>query len=113
MKFEIIFLNKNLGIEILRSLLSFWVVLFHCLNSKSNKFIKRIKFKLYHVPCFTFISFYFTANLYWNKNIPKIKSRLERLLVPFMVFPLIIYITQNCLFLYFHFSRYYGFYWQQ
>lgn len=54
----------NLGIEILRMFLCFWVLCFHCLKkNKINYFLFFIaKTKFFHVPCFCFISFYFSNN---------------------------------------------------
>lgn len=72
----------NLGIEILRTILCFWVLSFHTLDiNKINYFLFHItKKKLYHVPCFSFISFYFSYKIFSEKNIAKLKKRLIRLL---------------------------------
>lgn len=90
--------NKNLGIQILRSLLCFWVVLNHCLNKynkKSNRFL--FKYTL-HVPCFILISFFFSFKSIYNKNITKIKQRFQRLLIPYFVLPIIILILNNLIY---------------
>lgn len=53
----------NIGLQLLRNLLSFWVVVFHSYDYKNNKkfnnFFVRKKF---HVPSFLLISFYFYYN---------------------------------------------------
>ena len=106
-KYETIISNKNLGIEILRTILCFWVVLFHCLNIKyahKNRFFYYAKYKSYHVPCFTFISFFFTSNIFIKKNIDKIKSRFERLLIPYLVYPIAFWVINNCIYIFFHFN---------
>ena len=66
----------NLGIELLRMILSFWVLSFHCLEkNKINYFIFYItKTKFYHVPCFSFISFYFSYNVFFDRNSLKLKK---------------------------------------
>ena len=108
-KYNLIISNKNLGIEILRAILCFWVLLFHCLNVKyaqKNIFFYFAKFKLYHVPCFTFIAFYFSFNIFKNLNLIKIKSRFERLLIPYLVYPIAIWIINNLIYLAFSFNRF-------
>lgn len=74
----------NLGIEILRMLLCFWVISFHCSGLKY-----KILRTFFHVPTFMLISFYFSYNLFEAQNIAKIKNRIERLLIPFIIIPII------------------------
>lgn len=87
----------NLGIELLRMILSFWVLSFHCLEkNKINYFIFYItKTKFYHVPCFCFISFYFSYSVFFDRNSLKLKKRLERLLIPYIIWPLFIFSIYN------------------
>ena len=87
----------NLGIEILRVILCFWVLSFHSLKKESiNYFLFYItKTKFFHVPCFSFISFYFSYNIFIDRNIIKAKKRLERLLIPYIIWPLIIFSVEN------------------
>lgn len=89
--------NINLGIEILRFCLCFWVLSYHCLNrNKINYFLFKItKTKLYHVPCFSFISFYFSYSIFLHRNINKFKRRIERLLIPYIFWPILIFIINN------------------
>lgn len=91
--------NRNLGIEILRMILCFWVLSFHCLNNnKIGYFIYYItKTKFFHVPCFAFISFYYGNNIFIGRNIEKLKRRFERLLIPYILWPIIIFIIDNLL----------------
>lgn len=95
--------TQNLGLELLRMLLSFWVVLFHCFKLKNRYLRKIIKKKILHVPTFIFISFYFLLKNLFERNIIKIKLRFERLLIPYFVYPIIVW-TVNNLF-YFHFKK--------
>ena len=73
--------NKNLGLELLRAILCFWVVLFHNLRIKNIYLKKIIKIKIFHVPTFIFISFYFLYKNLCERNIHKIKFRFKRLLI--------------------------------
>ena len=82
--------NKNYGLEILRMILCFWVVLFHCLRKTDNNIILNFKRKMFHVPSFFFISFYFIFPIIREKNTNKMILRLERLLIPYLFWPLII-----------------------
>jgi len=53
--------NKNYGLQLLRMILSFWVVLYHCLTKSKNALILNFIKKMFHVPTlflFLFI-FYF------------------------------------------------------
>ena len=80
----------NLGIEILRMILCFWVISFHFSGIKLK--IVRTTF---HVPTFMFISFYFFYNLLKTQNLEKIRFRLERLLIPFIIIPIIELLITN------------------
>ena len=97
--------NRNLGIQILRSLLCFWILLNHCLNKNNNKKLCTILFKYrMHVPCFILIAFYFSNKIIISRNIINIKKRLERLLIPYFILPIIILIINNILYNYTSFS---------
>ena len=96
--------NKNIGIQILRMLLCFWVVLDHCLaERKKYAFYNIFKIRL-HVPCFAFISFFFSYKTITERNALKIRQRFERLLIPYFIFPTILFIMNNICFIYFKFS---------
>lgn len=87
----------NYGIQLLRMILCLWVLSFHCLDkNKINYFLFFItKTKFYHVPCFALLSFYFSSTIFLDKNIIKFKRRLERLLIPYFIWPLLIFIINN------------------
>ena len=98
--------NLNLGIQILRSLLCFWVVLNHCLNP-NNKKLEKILFKYrIHVPCFILMAFYFSHKIIISRNIIRIKKRFERLLIPYFILPIIILIINNLLYSYTSFGSF-------
>ena len=97
--------NINLGIQILRMLMSFWVVLNHCYKTK-NKILINIIFKhKFHIPCFIITSFYFLKANLSNRNIEKIYYRLERLLIPYIIYPIIYWIFNNLLYKLFNFNK--------
>ena len=81
--------NKNIGIEILRIYLSFLVVNTHCYNRINNfKYIKILRNRL-HVPTFFIISFYFFQKPLISRNLHKFRERFQRLLIPYIVWPII------------------------
>lgn len=93
--------QKNLGVQTLRFLLCFWVIVDHCMNRKT-KYSLKIFFELrLHVPCFILISFYFSFNNIYQRKINKIKQRLKRLLIPYYIFPITILLMNNLSFKFF------------
>lgn len=85
----------NYGIQILRIIMSFIVLYHHCFNiNKTNH--KILKFLFYScpfcVPTFFIISYYFSYYIIISKNINKIKSRLERLVMPYFFYPILFYV---------------------
>lgn len=88
----------NVGIQILRMLFSFHILVFHCINKKlySNKIINFIIGNVeIDLTVFFIISFYYSNHTFISKNIVKIKQRFYRLLIPFIIWPLIFFITHN------------------
>jgi len=113
-KFDINFCNKisnrkiYYGLSILKALLAFDVINTHCFNknSTSNKaIIYLLKSTKLHVPSFIIMSFYFTHNILTNFDINKINKRFERLLIPYIGWPLILVIMSN--FIHYFFKQYY------
>lgn len=91
-KFNIIF-------ALLKIYLSFVVVNTHCfdpsINKYKNLFILNLLINNLPVPIFYMMSFYFCFNLFKSRNLDKIKHRLERLLIPYILWPIIIWILNN------------------
>ena len=83
----------NIGIRILRILLSFMVVLDHFYNKKKAKKIHYVLY--YHIPTFFLISFFFTYRTLISQNIDKIKLRFERLLIPYFCWSFIAWLIKN------------------
>ena len=97
-------INKqiNLGIQFLRMILSFFIVIIHCLN-QSYKKSYLIIFRLlgFYVPTFFILSFYFSYNTFFLGHINRIIIRFKRILIPYIIWPIIILI-KNILIYYFY-----------
>ena len=91
--------ERNIGLEILRMLLCFWVLLFHSLNFSKSFILNYIIQKKFHVPCFFFISFYYFFPIIKERQCFKMKLRLERLFIPYLIWPLFIWCCNNLLYL--------------
>ena len=90
----------NIGLAFLRIYLSFLVVTSHCFIPNSefrNKYILKLIRNLYHVPTFYLMSFYFCYKIFKSKNIGKIRIRFQRLLIPYFIWPIIIWSFNNLL----------------
>lgn len=80
-------IKVNYGLQLLRMIMSFWVVMNHCYKTKNNSLNNIIFGHKFHVPTFIIISFYFCYNNISIKNINKIKVRLEKLFIPYLIYP--------------------------
>ena len=92
----------NYNLELLRLILSFWIVMNHCY--RYTQFFNKGKF---HVPTFMIMSFYFYYNILKTKEIFKIKNRFRRILIPYIIWPIISLLINNILLKLFSFSLYY------
>ena len=81
----------NYSLELLRLILSFWVVLHHCC-----KYVGKYKGR-FHVPTFMIMSFYFYYNTLKTKTIIKIKQRFQRISIPYIIWPTSTLIINNIL----------------
>ena len=89
----------NYGLEILRMLMSFWVIINHCYYTK-NYILHNIIFgHKFHVPTFIIISFFFLYKNLSVKNINKIKNRLEKLFIPYLIYPILIWLINNLIYI--------------
>ena len=86
--------TMNLGIEILRMILCFWIITFHYAGIKNKRKYKILN-TFFHVPTFMLISFYFSYKTFFSNNILKYKKRLERLLIPYIIWPIIFLLISN------------------
>ena len=81
-------------------------ILFHCINHSDNIALNFILKKKFHVPCFFFISFYYVFPIIREKNSFKMKLRLERLFVPYIIWPGFIWSLNNLLYIFFNKNRF-------
>ena len=98
--------KRNIGLEILRMLLCFYVLLFHCLKQSHSGILNFILSKKFHVPSFFFISFYYFFPIIKERNIIKMKMRLERLFIPYIIWPICTWLFNNLLYLIFKINRF-------
>ena len=92
------------GLSILKVFLAFDVINCHCfkLKSTSNKFILYLlNSKKLHVPSFIIMSFYFSHNILTSLDSNKIYRRLERIIIPYLGWPLISFIMTNFIYVFF------------
>ena len=77
------YINKkiNYGLELLRLILCFFVVIQHC-----YKYGYKLNKGKFHVPTFMIISFYFYYNTLKTKSNIKIKQRFQRILAYFIIY---------------------------
>ena len=90
----------NYGLGILKSLLAFSVVITHNFNPRTtrNEFILIItKNTKLHVPSFFIMSFYFISNKLLALNINFLIRRLSRLFIPYILWPIIVWIMNHIL----------------
>ena len=87
----------NYSFELLRLILCFWVVVQHCYRNASKK-------RRFHVPTFMIMSFYFYYNTLKTNDIIKIKQRFQRLLIPYIIWGIFIFILNYILLALFGFS---------
>ena len=86
------------GLSILKVFLAFDVINCHCfkIKSTSNKFILYLlNSKKLHVPSFIIMSFYFSHSILVSLDSNKIYLRLERIIIPYLGWPLISFIISN------------------
>lgn len=93
--------NIHFGFAILKNFLAFEVIIAHCFNRDTmrnikNKFIILILTKRKtHVPSFFILSFYFNYNTLVSNDWKKKINRFARLLIPYIGWPIIIYLVSK------------------
>lgn len=88
----------NFGIAFLKVFLAFDVIRSHNFNIEStkNKLLRYcLRNRRIHVPTFFIISFFFMHKEFISLNINKYIKRLERLIIPYLIWPIIIWILNN------------------
>ena len=95
-------LKFNIGLAFLRPILQFFVILTHCYNYNFATGLWElliIKFKKFgfHVLIFFLMSFYFSQNTLSSSNYKKKFERFERICIPYLLWPIIIYYLNKLL----------------
>ena len=88
----------NFGFALLKNYLAFDVIISHCFYTRTKQsdtilFITRRR-KI-HVPSFFILSFYFNYNTLISYDIKKKINRIIRLLIPYILWPIIIFVFCN------------------
>ena len=96
--------NFNVYFSILRMYLSFVVVNNHLFKNRysniNNKYLLKLLKNRLSVPIFFIMSFFLCYKLFLFKDILKIKRRFERLIIPFIFWPIIFWIFNNLFYFY-------------
>lgn len=90
----------NYGFALLKTILSFFVIISHNFkkNTTNNTIILTIaNNSIPHVPSFFLMSFYLMTNNLLKMSFHLLLKRLERLLIPYIIWPIIIWIINNSL----------------
>ena len=88
----------NNGIQILRIILSYLILQLHCYNIRLSKniiLIKTFQAGGFYAPTFFIISNYFSYNIFIMKKITKIYLRIQRIMIPYILWPLFFFIRNN------------------
>lgn len=69
----------NIGLQLLRSICSLLIIIFHSYNFHHYKII--LSKNRYYLILFFYMSFYFSYNTLASRNISKIKGRFKRMII--------------------------------
>lgn len=83
----------NIGVQILRVIYCFLVVIVHFGSGEIYTF--SFKYIDFYVTSFFLMAFYFSYNTFSSRYIVKIKERFLRLIYPYILWPVIVYVRQN------------------
>ena len=86
----------DIGLSFLRPFLSFFVIMGHCHDIQKTReawrrFYQKTDNYAFHVPIFFLMSFYFNYKTIISRNYEKQIKRLERLLIPYIIWPIILF----------------------
>ena len=100
----------NIGLAILRPILAFLVVVTHCYNRNFYQGVLKLLYinsqKIhFHIRIFIIISFYFSYNTLISNDYKKKLKRFERILIPYFLWPTIIYFFNKFLKKFFNIQR--------
>lgn len=91
-----------IGLAFLRPILAFFVVMGHFYDfslarGNWNIFVMKSELFRFHVRVFFIMSFYLSYKTIVSNDLKKILKRLERLLIPYILWPIIIFFLNNFL----------------
>ena len=87
-----------IGLQILRMIMSFFILLRHCfnINLTKNKIITIFYSSTgFYIATFFLISYFFSYKTIKFKNINRINLRLQRLLIPYIIWPTLMFLIYN------------------
>lgn len=90
----------DLGLNLLKMLMCFGVLLAHCWDSKRYEAIIYLPFKEIRslaVPVFMILSFYFLESFFSSPNPKQLKKRINKLITPLIIWAVIYYILYQYL----------------
>ena len=92
----------DIGLAVLRPILSFFVIVTHCYNydsanGKWKELIIKTNHFWFHVPTFFIMSFYFSYKTLISSNYKKKFERLQRLFIPYFLWPIIVFLLNKLL----------------
>lgn len=92
----------DIGLAVLRVILCFLVIVHHYYNYfystiEWGKIIIKLEYFSFQVRTFFIISFYFSYKTFISFNFKKIYQRFERLLIPYILWPIIFWLINNLL----------------
>ena len=95
----------DIGLAVLRPILSFFVIFTHCYDHNSaygkwKEIMIKANYFWFHVPTFFIISFYFTCKTLISSNYKKKFERLQRLFIPYFLWPIIVFLLNKLLLVY-------------
>ena len=101
-KYKPISKNFDIGIAFLRVILCFLVIIHHCYRyeSKTSKWtiiIKKFDNFSFQVRTFFLMSFYYLYKTLLSFNFKRIYERYRRLLIPYIIWPVIFWLLNNLL----------------
>ena len=85
----------NLGVQILRMIYTYLVCVVHFGSANRELYGFAWKYIDFYVTSFFLMAFYFSYNTFSSRNIVKIKERFWRLLIPYIFWPILVYVRNN------------------
>ena len=89
--------NINIGIELLRMIFCFLIVVYHLHSNEKKSYIMNLSLCClgFYTATFFLISFYFSFRCLTSNNIIILKERLRRIILPYVIWPIIIFLEKN------------------